>query len=242
MKFKATILLTVLTLVLISLTLSGRAQAQPGIPADIQPTIPALKPITAASLAPADATGTNNGPTTIQTVQGMGSTVAGWFSSENPANRYQDLLFWTGAVNQNNATVANETGLSYDIWRQNKDYYPFTSTNTVNSTLFAAVESRTRMAGIGGAFQSEGVGPEFGWMQNDVRVGVFASAVYRFSTVGSPSNAKMRGEFGVFADKMLTANSAIGLMLSFQTGEKYPFVGGQFNVSFGNGKGFLGLF
>jgi len=200
-----------------------------------QSTAPIMPPVTAASLE-------STNPTTIQTVQGMGTTVAGWFTSENPANRFQDLLFWTGAVNQNNATVANETGLSYDIWRQNQDYYPFTGTNTSSSTLFAAAESRTRMSGLGGLFQSEGIGPEFGWMQNDVRVGVFVDGTYRFSTIGSPSSSKLRAELGVFADKMLTPNSAIGLMLSYQTGEKYPFIGAQFNVTFGNGKGFLGLF
>lgn len=183
-----------------------------------------------------------SGTNTYQQIVGTGTTIAGWFSSENPANRYQDVLFWSGAINQNNATVANETGGSWDLWRQNAGYYPYTGSNTVDSTLFAAVETRTRMAGIGGTLLSQGVGPEFGWMQNDIRLGVFVEPVYRFSVAGSPSTAKTRAEFGLFGDKMVSQNAAVGLMISFQTGERYPFIGGDMSISFGNGKGFLGLF
>ena len=174
---------------------------------------------------------------TVSIVKGVGTTIGGWFSSENPANRFQDVQIWTGAINQNNAPVANEVGGSYDIWRQNSDYYPYTAaTNQNNASIYAAIEGRVRDSQIG--IMSIGAGPQLGWMQNDVRVGFFIEPVYRLDQ----KHSRYRVEFGLTAEKMLTANTAIGLVLSQQTHEKNPFFGAQLNVSFGNGRGFLGLF
>jgi hypothetical protein len=176
-------------------------------------------------------------PSIEQDVQGVGTTIGGWFTSENPANRFQDVQTWAGAVNQNNAPVANEVGGSYDIWRQHSDYYPYTAaTNQSDSSIYIAAEGRIRDAQIG--VMSIGVGPQIGWMQNDVRIGVFAEPVYRFDK----KNSHYRAEFGIAAEKMLTANTAVGLLLSIQTHETVPFIGGDFSVSFGNGKGLFGLF
>lgn len=178
-----------------------------------------------------------NAQTTITTIQGLGSTVAGWFTSENPANRFQDVQTWAGAVNQNNAPVANEVGASYDLWRQHADYFPYTgATNQNKSSIYLALEGRERNAQSG--VLSIGAGPQVGWMQNDIRIGLFVEPVYRLDQ----KHSKYRAEFGLMAEKMLTANTAVALMLSQQTHEKIPFVGAQFTVSFGNGTGFLGLF
>lgn len=178
-----------------------------------------------------------NAQTIVQTISGVGTTIGGWFTSENPNNRYQDVQTWAGAVNQNNAPVANEVGASYDIWRQHGDYFPYTgATNQNNSSIYAALEGRVRDSQVG--IMSIGAGPQVGWMQNDIRIGVFAEPVYRLDQ----KHSKYRGEFGLMAEKMLTANTAIALMLSQQTHEKVPFIGAQFTVSFGNGSGFLGLF
>lgn len=174
---------------------------------------------------------------TIQTIEGFGNTIGGWFTSENPANRFQDVQTWAGAVNQNNAPVANEVGASYDLWRQHADYFPYTgATNQNKSSIYAALEGRVRDSQIG--VMSVGVGPQIGWMQNDIRIGLFLEPVYRLDM----KRSKFRFEGGLFAEKMLTANTAVALMLSQQTHEKVPFVGAQFTVSFGNGSGFLGLF
>jgi hypothetical protein len=178
-----------------------------------------------------------NTQTTIQTIQGVGSTIGSWFSSENPANRFQDAQTWAGVVNQNNSPVANEVGASYDLWRSESKYFPYTAaTNQPSTSLYLALEGRERTSGVG--IMSAGAGPQFGWMQNDIRIGVFVEPVYRLDQ----KRSKFRAEFGLTAEKMLTPNTAIGLLLSQQTHEKTPFVGGQFTVSFGNGTGFLGLF
>lgn len=174
---------------------------------------------------------------TLSLVQGVGTTIGGWFTSENPANRFQDAQTWAGVVNQNNAPVANEIGGSYDLWRQKQDYFPYTTaTNQSSTTVYLALDGRVRDAQIG--IMSIGVGPQFGWMQNDVRIGVFVEPVYRLDQ----KHSRFRAEFGLAAEKMLTANTAVGLLVSQQTHEKTPFFGGQFSVSFGNGSGFLGLF
>ena len=173
----------------------------------------------------------------IGDVQGVGTTIGVWFTSENPANRFQDVQTWAGAVNQNNAPVANEVGASYDIWRQHSDYYPYRAvTNQSDSSIYIAAEGRMRNSQLG--VVSLGVGPQIGWMQNDVRIGVFAEPVYRFDK----QHSHYRAEFGIFGEKMLTANTAIGVLLSIQTHETVPFIGGDFSVSFGNGKGLFGLF
>lgn len=172
-----------------------------------------------------------------QGVQGVGTTIGGWFTSENPANRFQDVQTWAGAVNQNNAPVANEVGASYDIWRQNSDYYPYTAaTNQSDSSIYIAADGRMRDSQLG--VMSLGVGPQIGWMQNDVRIGFFVEPVYRFDQ----AHSHYRAEFGIAGEKMLTANTAVGLLVSIQTHETIPFIGGDFSVSFGNGKGLFGLF
>lgn len=174
---------------------------------------------------------------TVVTIEGFGTTLSSWFTSENPANRYQDIQSWAAVIDQNNGPVANEVGASIDLWRQNSDYFPYTgATNQNSSSIYFAVEGRARDASEG--FISAGVGPQLGWMQNDVRIGVFGEPVYRFDK----PHSKYRGEFGVTAEKMLTKNTAIGMVLSIQTHEKVPYFGGQVNVSFGNGSGLFGLF
>lgn len=174
---------------------------------------------------------------TVQEVQGIGSTVGGWFTSENPANRYQDVLTWAGVVNQNNAPIANEVGASYDLWRQHADYFPYTAaTNQSESTIYAAIEARERSSTPG--VLSIGAGPQIGWMQNDIRLGFFVEPVYRLDK----KHSKFRAEAGFMGDKMLTKNTAIGLQISWQTHEAVPFIGANMNVSFGNGSGLFGLF
>jgi hypothetical protein len=182
-----------------------------------------------------------SGTNTVEIVQGIGTTLGDWFTSENPTNRYQDVLTWAGVINQNGAPVANETGGSWDLWRQNKDYYPFISgTNQSSSTLFLGPEVRGRFSSPG--IVSGQAGPEFGWMENDIRLGAAVDFVHRFSTLGSRSSAKERWELDFFADKMVSKNTAVGFMLGFQAHEPIPLFGGQMNISFGNGKGLFGIF
>lgn len=187
---------------------------------------------------------TTNAPSggdNIPTVQGVGTTVGGWLTHENPTNRYQDVLTWTGPLYQNGAPIANETGGSYDLWRSSKTgYYPFTGTNSANSSLFAGAEVRGRFSAPG--LVSTQAGPEFGWMQNDVRLGVSIDFVYHSSTTGDVSNTRKRWEFDFFADHMVSQNAALGLVVGFQQHEKYPLFLPSVSISFGNGSGFFGLF
>ena len=188
--------------------------------------------LTAATVTHAQTTN----QTTVQTIEGFGSTVGGWFTSENPAQRYQDAQTWAGVVNQNNSPVANEVGGSYDLWRSETKYFPYTGlTNQPATSLYLATEGRVRSAQPG--VLSIGIGPQFGWMQNNIRIGAFVEPVYRLDK----KHSKYRAEFGLTAEKMMTANTAVDFFLSLQTHEKVPFVGGAFHVSFGNGTGFLGL-
>lgn len=175
------------------------------------------------------------------TIPGVGSTIGGWLTSENPTNRYQDVLAWTGPLYQNGAPIASETGGSWDLWRSaGTDYYPFTGTNAASATLFAGPEIRGRFSAPG-AISSQ-FGPEFGWQQNDVRLGVAVDFVYRNSTTGDISNTKKRFEFDFFGDKMVSQNAGLGLLVGFQQHERYPLFMPTLSLSFGNGSGFLGLF
>ena len=176
-------------------------------------------------------TDTNSPPP--PTIPGVGSTVSQWFASQNTNLSWQDVTIWDGPVYLNNVNVANEFGGSYDLWRS--------GTNTA-SILFAAVEGRTRQAGIAGTFVSQNAGAEFGWMKYDVRLGAFLDGVYRNNITIGDAHSRLGVELGLFADKKLSQNTGLGFFISYQTEQKYPLIGGQLNVSFGNGKGFMGLF
>jgi hypothetical protein len=177
--------------------------------------------------------------TTTNTVPSLGdslSSVASWAGNINTNLHYADVILWDGPVYENQVNVANELGGSYDLWRSD------TNALTGNSLLFAGVETRNRQAGIAGSWLSEGFGGEFGWMKGDFRAGLFCDGVHLDNpgAVGATSHFAFEG--GIFADKMLSSASAVGLFGSFQTGQKYPILGAHLVVTFGNGTGFLGLF
>lgn len=174
-----------------------------------------------------------NSPASPPTIPGVGSTVAQWFTGQNTNLSWPDVTVWDGPVYLNNVNVANEFGGSFDLWRS--------GTNTA-SILFAAAEGRTRQAGIAGTFVSQNAGAEFGWMKYDVRLGAFLDGVYRNNITIGDAHDRLGVEVGLFADKKLTENTGLGFFISYQSGQKYPLIGGQLNVSFGNGNGFLGLF
>jgi hypothetical protein len=174
-----------------------------------------------------------NSPPPPPAIPGAGSTVAQWFTGQNTNLSWQDVTIWDGPVYLNNVNVANEFGGSCDLWRS--------GTNSA-SVLFAAVEGRTRQAGVAGTFVSQNAGAEFGWMKYDVRLGAFFDGVYRNNITIGDAHDRLGVELGLFADRKLSENTGLGFFVSYQSGQKYPLIGAQLNVSFGNGNGFLGLF
>ncbi len=173
---------------------------------------------------------TNSAPPTFP---GIGTTLSAWFTSQNTNLAWQDITVWDGPVYLNNVNIANELGGSCDLWRS--------GTNT-SSILFAALEGRTRQAGIAGTFVSQNLGGEFGWMTYDIRLGCYLDGVYRNDITVGDAHTRLGVELGAFADKKISANSGLGFFMSYQSGQKYPLLGAQLNISFGNGSGFLGLF
>ena len=169
-----------------------------------------------------------NAPTP-PTPSGVAARVESWLDNYDTNLSYSDVIVWDGPVYQDQVNVANELGASYDVWRS--------STNTDN-LFFAGVEARLRQGAIAGAFVSEGVGGEFGWMKYDFRV-------RRENALATKTGGGHYAfELGAFADKMLSKSSAMGVFISKQTADSShaPLIGVDFNLSFGNGKGFLGLF
>jgi len=170
-------------------------------------------------------------------VPGFVTQFGDYLTTVNTNYNYQPVSMWTAAVYQNNVNVSDEVGVSWDLWEQN-----------VNGGLFAAVESRTRNAGIAGTVVSEGGGMEFGYMKYSLKVGVFGDGVYVTSQAATlTSKAKGgygAGEVGLFVNQMFSSTAGAGLFVSLQTGARplYPLIGANLNFSFGNGKGLLGLF
>jgi hypothetical protein len=164
------------------------------------------------------------------------STGAGWIGNINTNYHFQNAIVWDGPIYENQVNVANELGASYDLWHSD------TNSMTTNGILFGAIETRQRQAGIAGTWLSHGGGAEFGWQKCDFRGGLFIDGVYldHPSSVGASSH--LAGEVGLFADKMLSSASAVGIFVAGQSGQKYPIIGANLNVSFGSGGGFLGLF
>ena len=146
------------------------------------------------------------------------------------------MILWDGAIYEDQVNVANELGGSYDIWHSS------TNKLTTNGLEFAAIEIRSRQAGVTGGLISEQFGVEFGYEKCDFRAGLFADGVYRNHLAPGLATTREGFEGGFFADKMFTASTAAGIFVSFQTGQKYPIFGVNFHATFGNGAGFLGLF
>jgi hypothetical protein len=164
------------------------------------------------------------------------SSIGKWAGNINTNYHFADVLVWDGPVYLNQVNVANELGGSYDIWHS--DSNPLTT----NGVIFGALEGRFRQAGIAGTWVSEAGGFEFGWQKCDFRAGLFVDGVYLNQPAALGSKHRESAEFGVFVDKMLSSASALGLFVADEPDLKYPLLGANLNISFGNGTGFLGLF
>jgi hypothetical protein len=188
---------------------------------------------------------TDTNTPTPPTVNGLISTFGSWIGTYNTNLSFQDIIIWDGPVYENQVNIGNELGASYDVWRQtiSTNNTGLASVgNKLGGQMFLGLEARIRQASVAGARVSEAGGLEFGWMKYDFRAGVFADGVYldHPSVVGVTGHEQ--AEFGIFAEKMLSPSSALGMFISEQTGQKFPIIGANLNVSFGNGTGFLGLF
>jgi hypothetical protein len=174
--------------------------------------------------------------TTTPTIPGLTSTFATWLSSYDTNLTFQDVIVWDGFIYQDGVNTGNELGISVDLWKSK----PLKN----EGKLFTGLECRFRQASIAGLNLSEGIGAEFGWTKFDLRVGVFGDYVYLHDpeAVGRPANRHSTAEFGIFADKMLSSSSAVGIFISQQLEQNSQVVGANLNVSFGNGSGLFGLF
>lgn len=186
-------------------------------------------------------TDTNTQPT----VPGLISTFGKWVGSYDTNLTFDDVIIWDGPIYQNQINIGNELGGSYDVWRQKistNNTSIASVANKLGGQMFGAVEARLRQASIAGDRLSEAGGLEFGWMKYDFRAGLFSDLVYLDHPGAVGRSGHIQGEGGLFAEKMLSKSSALGMFISLQTGAKQPIIGANLNVSFGNGTGFLGLF
>jgi hypothetical protein len=194
-----------------------------------------------AGLAARAQTITNTEPT----VPGLVSTFGNWVGSYDTNLTFQDIVLWDGPVYQNGVNFANELGVSVDLWKQKigtNNVGLASVGNKLGGQLFQAIEGRFRQASIGGLNLSEAGGIEFGWTKYDFRAGVFGDCVYLNRPEEVHMTHRVTGEFGAFADKMLSKSSAVGIFISQQIGQDAKIIGANLKVSFGNGTGFLGLF
>ena len=182
---------------------------------------------------------------TPPTVNGLISTFGNWVGSYDTNLTFDDVIIWDGPIYQNHVNIGNEFGISYDVWRQtiSTNNTSLASVgNKLGGQMFLAPEARFRQASTAGDLLSEGGGIEFGWMKYDFRAGLFGDLVYLDHPGAVGRTSHLQGEGGIFAEKMLSKASALGMFISLQTGQKQPIIGANLNVSFGNGTGFLGLF
>ena len=200
---------------------------------------------TAALLAVGLATQAQTITNTEPTVPGLVSTFGNWVGSYDTNLSFQDITIWDGPIYQNHVNVGNEIGGSIDIWKQKlgtNNVGLASVGNKLGGQMFLAGEARIRQASIAGLNLSEGGGLEFGWTKCDFRAGGFGDLVYLNHPDDLKSQSHITGEFGVFADKMLSKSSAMGIFISQQIGQKSQIIGANLNVSFGNGTGIFGLF
>jgi len=179
------------------------------------------------------------------TLGGLTSTFADWIGSYDTNLSFQDVIVWDGPVYQDGVNFGNEFGGSYDVWRQNistNNSGLASVGNKLGGLMFFAVEGRFRQGGIAGSWVSMAGGMEFGWMKYDFRAGLFLDGVYLNNPEAMNVAHRQTAEVGVFADKMMTKSSAVGIFISEQIYQKSPIIGANLNVSFGNGTGLFGLF
>ena len=79
--------------------------------------------------------------------QGTVETVLAWASSVNTNLSYGRVIGWTGPVYQNGVNIADEIGMSYDLY-----------TSSATDGYFVAAEARFRNAGVLGTIVSAGGG------------------------------------------------------------------------------------
>jgi hypothetical protein len=170
-------------------------------------------------------TATTSPPTYAQ----LGGTFASWLLTVNTNYSYATVLLWDAPVYQENINIANETGFSLDLWRQN--IAPF-------QNIFESIEGRFRQAGIAGVFASDGFGPEVGYMYGSLRVGAYFNYVYNENPVALGEHVRNNFEYGAFADQMMNSSTAAGFFISRQShGPKLPVIGINVTVTFGTQTG-----
>lgn len=156
--------------------------------------------------------------------QNIIQTTFGWFSSQNTNLTFARVSVWEAGVYQAGSLEANEVGTSYDFWRE--------STNNA-SCLFSALEARARQApGVGTPFLSQGVGPEFGLIKYDIKVGIYIDGVWVTQPIGAEKTKGFTVEGGGFISKKLTDNTGLGVFLGLQWGQNLPLLGIDLNAQF----------
>jgi hypothetical protein len=171
------------------------------------------------------------------TIPSAVNTIGGWLTSENTNLFFQDAVLTVGPVNNTYAT-ASETAAYLDLWRGAGN-----SVTNHSGGLYAGIETRIRNSSVAGAFVSEAFGGNFGYCQNDVKLGVYADGIYRsIENFWGGDNSRAGAEFGVQASKLMSSTAGVSLFVGYQTGLKTPIFGGELNLTFGNGSGFLGMF
>jgi hypothetical protein len=174
--------------------------------------------LAAAALSFSATAQTNEPPTGLTD---LGHTILGYFTTFNPAldSTFGASTFdlWTGvsSVQNGDAPIQNDLGISYDIWRPAPS-----ATNSVVRTALS-LENGLRDSGIAGSLISDQVGLGFSIIVHDVKLTAYLDGGYNFFEQGKMRD-KLFGEVGIRAKKALGAHfySGVGMGVQFPRSER----------------------
>ena len=165
---------------------------------------------------------------------GLIGNAISWFTSINTNYSFADVVIWDGPVYVQQLNVANEAGLSYDLWHSDN------TPNYAAGTVFAAIEGRFDQAGIAGAFVSEQGSLEFGYMKGDLRAFGFLGAAYFEEPQVFNTSHRLALSGGVQLEKLWSADgTGAALFVEMQQHQRAPIIGANLTVSFGTIGGFF---
>lgn len=166
-------------------------------------------------LACLTAAGQTNTPAPPTGITDLGNTIIGYFVSFNTNfdSTFRDSSFdlWTGvsSVQNGDAPIVNDLGLSYDVWR------PAPSTNSPVSTALS-LENVIRDSGVAGSLISDQFGLGVSIKVHDVKLTGYLDGGYDFFEEGARTRDRIYGEVGLRAKKAISSHFYLGVGIGAQ--------------------------
>jgi hypothetical protein len=158
-----------------------------------------------------------NLPPTPTGLTDLGNTILGYFISFNTnldstfGSSSFDLWAGVSSVQNGDAPIVNDLGLSYDIWR------PVPATNSPVKTA-VSLENVIRDSGLAGSLISDQFGPSFSLIVHDVKITAYIDGGYDFFRKNTKFKEKLFGEVGLRAKKAIGTHFYFGVGL----GQQFP--------------------